>query len=196
MMEENILCYICYEHESTRNPYLKEPSPCSCKGSIVIHKKCFENILKTSHVCTICKTKYNSKYLPKRDGLELITEIDNNGDINEYTINANGDYHGEYIIKSQMGAIVFQAYYQYGLLNGLYRIWYYNGKLSEECTCKNNKIHGIYRAWHPTGQIMEYSFYVHGIKEGISKKWNPTGKLKCNYLYNKGEVFQFYNHVS
>ena len=64
-MEESIVCYICYEPDTENSSYLKEPPPCECKGSIVIHKQCFEEIIKTSRICSICKTKYkiNKNYL-------------------------------------------------------------------------------------------------------------------------------------
>ena len=186
-MEEGVVCYICYDPEIQNNTYIKEPPPCECKGSIVIHKKCFDEIIKTSRVCTICKTKYKIQYLPNRNGLELITEIAINGDITEYTIDINGNIQGEQIIKKQSGEIISKANYVDGLLHGKYKTWYLNGQLECECNCFRNRIEGDYRSWYENGQIMEHSYYINGLKDGMLKRWDVNGKLKHNRLYINGE---------
>jgi antitoxin component YwqK of YwqJK toxin-antitoxin module len=187
-MEDNIQCYICYEPETKNNSYLKEPPPCECKGSIVIHKDCLKNILKLSRVCTICKNKYKVQYLPNRNGLELITEVAINGDITEYTIDNEEDIQGECIIKKQSGQIISQSYYVNGVLHGKYKTWYLNGQLECECNCSMNRIEGKYESWYDNGQIMEHSMYVNGLKDGMSKVWDVNGKLKNNRLYANGEL--------
>jgi antitoxin component YwqK of YwqJK toxin-antitoxin module len=186
-MEEAILCYICYDPETEHNTYLKEPKPCDCKGSIVIHKNCLEDVLKTSRVCTICKTKYKLQYLPNKNGLELITKVKLNGDIVEYTVNEKEEIHGEYIVKKQSGQIVQQDNYMNGLSHGKYKTWYSNGQLECECNCFINRIEGEYKMWYENGQIMEHSFYLNGLKDGISKEWDMNGELIHNRLYIEGE---------
>ncbi len=187
-MEESILCYICYDSETAENPYLKEPQPCTCKGSIMIHKNCLDTVLKSSRVCSICKNKYNVKYLPNKNGLELITETAINGDITEYTITEEGDRHGEYIVKKSTGELISQSFYVCGLLDGPYKTWYYNGQLECECTCVNNKIHGPYKSWYENGLLMEEATYNNGVKDGLCKKYNNNGKLVTKRNYQNGEV--------
>jgi antitoxin component YwqK of YwqJK toxin-antitoxin module len=191
-MEEAVCCYICYEFETDTNQYLKEPSPCKCKGSIMIHKNCFEDIITKSRVCSICKTKYNMVYLPNRNGLELITEVAINGDITEYTIDLTGDIQGEHIVKKQSGEIISNSQYMNGLLHGKYQTWYLNGQLECECACLRNKIEGEYKSWYENGILMEQSFYVNGLKEGVSKYWDMNGNMKYTRVYVGGEV-QFPN---
>jgi antitoxin component YwqK of YwqJK toxin-antitoxin module len=186
-MEESVVCYICYDPETDDNTYLKEPSPCECKGSIVIHQGCLKNILKTSRICSICKTKYKLQYLPNRNGLELITEVAINGDITEYTVDPTGNIQGEQIVKKQTGEIISRADYVNGLLHGKYKTWYLNGQLECECTCFRNKIEGEYKMWYENGQIMEHSVYVNGLKDGMSKDWAINGELVHNRLYVNGE---------
>jgi antitoxin component YwqK of YwqJK toxin-antitoxin module len=186
-MEESVVCYICYEPETKNNSYLKEPPPCECKGSIVIHKQCFDEIIKTSRVCSICRTKYKIQYLPNRNGLELITEVAINGDITEYTIDEEGDKQGLYTVKKQSGEIISESNYLNGLLHGKYKSWYLNGQLECECNCFRNKIEGEYKSWYENGQLMEHSFYVEGLKDGMSKQWDINGKMKHNRVYIKGE---------
>lgn len=186
-MEENVVCYICYDPESPDNKYLKDPVPCECKGSIILHKNCLHTILKTSRVCSICKTKYKLQYLPNRNGLELITEVAINGDITEYTIDSRGDIQGEHLVKKQSGEIISQTHYMNGLLHGKYKTFYLNGQLECEAYCIRNRIEGEYKSWYENGQIMEHSFYVDGLKDGISKQWDMNGELRHNRLYIKGE---------
>jgi antitoxin component YwqK of YwqJK toxin-antitoxin module len=186
-MEEGVVCYICYDPETEDNSYIKEPPPCECKGSIVIHKDCLQNILTKSRVCTICKTKYKLQYLPNRNGLELNTEVAINGDITEYTINSNGDIQGEYIVRKQTGEVISRSHYVNGQLHGEYKSWYLNGQLECECYCFRNRIEGVYQSWYENGQIMELSIYENGLKDGICKQWNMNGEMKHNVLYVKGE---------
>jgi antitoxin component YwqK of YwqJK toxin-antitoxin module len=185
-MEDNINCYICYETESDKHKFIKDPLPCNCKGSILIHTQCFDKIIKTSRICSICKTKYKLEYLPNRNGLELIIKVEPNGNITEYTVNKEGEKHGLHIVKKKTSEIE-KAEYINGLLHGKYRTWYVNGQLECECTCIRNRIEGEYRMWYENGQIMEHSFYVDGLKDGVSKEWDINGILKHNRIYIKGE---------
>jgi antitoxin component YwqK of YwqJK toxin-antitoxin module len=187
-MEDIISCYICYEQENENNCYLKEPQPCECKGSIMIHKNCFKEVLKSSRSCTICKTKYKLQYLPNKNGLELITEEAINGDISEYTINANNAIEGEYIIKKQTGEIISKTNYVDGLMHGEYRTWYENGQLECQCTIINNRIDGIYKTWYDNGIQMEESFYKDGLKDGTLKRWYSDGKQTITRVYKNGEI--------
>jgi antitoxin component YwqK of YwqJK toxin-antitoxin module len=187
-MEENILCYICYDPETKNNSYLKAPPPCECKGSIVIHKHCFDQVIKKSRICSICKTKYKLEYLPNRDGLELITEVSINGDITEYTIDKEGDIQGEHTIKKQTGELIARSMYKNGLLDGEYKTWYSNGQLECVCYCERNKINGIYKAWYENGVMMEETEYKNGLKDGICSKWDKEGKLIMALNYVNGEM--------
>ena len=188
-MEECMVCYICYDPETENNRYIKEPPPCECKGSIVIHQGCLQNILKTSRICTICKTKYKLQYLPTHNGLEIITKVAINGDITDYTINEEGNKQGQEIIKKKSGEIISQSNYVNGLLHGSYKTWYLNGQLECECNCFRNRIEGEYKSWYENGQIMEHSYYVDGLKDGMSKQWDMNGEMGNNRLYIKGECY-------
>ena len=187
-MEENILCYLCYDNETEENPYLKEPPPCECKGSIVIHKGCLEEVLKASRVCSICKTKYKLYYLPNRNGLELVIETAINGDITEYTVDASGDIQGEHIVKKQTGELISKCYYKNGLLDGEYMTWYSSGQIECICHCEKNKITGIYRAWYENGVMMEETLYKDGAKHGLCKRWDKEGNLIISRHYINGEL--------
>lgn len=187
-MEEKVLCYLCYDEESEANPYLKEPPPCECKGSIVIHSNCLQEVLKTSRVCTICKTKYKLHYLPNRNGLELVTEVAINGDITEYTIDRLGNIQGEHIVKKQTGELISQCHYKDNLLDGEYKTWYADGQIECICNCVRNKIHGLYQAWYNNGTMMEETLYKEGVKHGLCKRWDKEGNLIITRHYINGEL--------
>lgn len=185
-MEEDILCYICYEPETKENSYVKEPSPCICKGSILIHKKCLQKLVQKSRICSICKTKYKVQYLPNINGLELITEVAPNGDTIQYTVNETGKKHGINTERKQSGEIVSRTNYENGLLNGDYKTWYLNGQLECHCYCLQNRIEGEFKSWYQNGRLQEQSFYKDGLKDGLYKKWDINGKKIENALYVNG----------
>jgi len=187
-MEESVVCYICYEPETKNSSYLKEPPPCECKGSIVIHKQCFDEVIKTSRICSICKTKYKVQYLPNRNGLEVITEVSINGDITEYTVDKDGDIQGEHTVRKQTGELISRSMYKNGLLHGEYKTWYENGQLECHCYCFKNKIEGEYKSWYDNGKIMEQSVYKDGAKDGLVKRWDINGKLVQSKVYIRGQL--------
>ena len=185
---ETETCYICYNPETEQNTFVKNPLPCSCRGSILIHTECFKELLKTSRNCSICKNKYNTYYLPNKNGLELITDVSENGYVREYTVNTNGCKEGEEIILNPSGEICSKSVYTNGLLNGLYQTWHSNGRLEYQCHCINNRLEGILSRWYENGQIAEQSNYRDGLKEGESILWNKTGSMRKSIQYKNGAI--------
>jgi antitoxin component YwqK of YwqJK toxin-antitoxin module len=174
-MKDSYLCYICYDHEKEDDLFATEPSPCTCKGSLVIHQKCLNNIIKTSRVCSICKTRYNINYLPQKDGKELVMEITNLGHRVEYTVNEHGEKHGTYTVKNMDGQTILLHSYINGLMDGPFVEYYDNGQIKSICKCKNNKIDGEYCEWYRNGIIKEESIYKNGKKHGACVEWTMKG---------------------
>ena len=189
-MEESILCYICYENESKENPYASEPNPCPCKGSIVIHTKCLENVIKTSRNCSICKSKYNLKYLPQKDGRELIIETAEYGKRIEYTVNERSEKHGSYVIKNSNGRTVLLHSYINGIMEGPYVEYYQNGQIKSVCKCRNNRIEGEFCEWDKDGNVLEESIYKDGKKHGECVQWVREGWCRVGKTLNyiEGEL--------
>lgn len=186
-MSESITCYICFELDSPDNPYTENPAACKCKGSIVIHKSCLDSLVKNSRKCGICKSKYNLHYLPNKDGLELVTEVEINGDIAEYTVDEDEEYHGEYTVKKSTGELITRCNYNHGELNGEYVSWYKNGQMECKCNCVNNRIEGIYNAWYENGKMKECSVYKNGLKDGLLTLWDENGNRIWSRSYMRGE---------
>jgi antitoxin component YwqK of YwqJK toxin-antitoxin module len=195
-MEDTIQCYICYENESKNNPYAAEPKPCICKGSIVIHKSCLENVLKTSRNCSICKCKYNLKYLPQKDGRELIISTSEYGERIEYTINERGEKHGSYTVKNTFGRTVLLQSYINGVMEGPYVEYYQNGQIKSVCKCRNNRIEGEFCEWYEDGSILEESNYKDGKKHGECIQWVRDGYVRTaitsNYVEGEMQVEEEY----
>lgn len=174
-MDDTIQCYICYENESKNNPYVVEPKPCICKGSIVIHTECLKNVLHTSRNCSICKSKYNLKYLPQKDGRELIMDTSESGNRIEYTINERGEKHGSYIVKNADGRTILLHSYINGIMEGPYVEYYPNGQIKSVCKCRKNRIEGEFCEWDTNGNIVEESNYKDGQKHGECIQWINEG---------------------
>lgn len=53
-------CYVCYETATSSNPFFST-NPCQCKGTVRLHKSCFEKLRQTcGETCGICKSKYKN----------------------------------------------------------------------------------------------------------------------------------------
>jgi antitoxin component YwqK of YwqJK toxin-antitoxin module len=189
-MEEQILCYICFDKETEQNPYANNPRPCSCKGSIKIHRSCLDIILDNCRICTICKNRYNKEYLPTKDGREVIINRNDRGEIEEYTVNERGEKHGSYTFKDEYGQTLVYHSYIDGLMEGPYIEYYPNGRMKFVCRCKNNMIEGEYCEWYEDGSIKEESIYKNGRKDGESIEWSRKGAIRVasKKYYVEGEL--------
>lgn len=182
-MEDQIVCYICYDNEANDNKYASNPRPCQCKGSIQIHLRCLNQIIKSDRKCSICKCRYNIKYLPQKDGRELIIRQTNSGYTEEYTVNENGEKHGSYTLKNKDGQTLVYHSYIGGIMEGPYIEYFRNGQIKSVCKCRNNMIEGEFTEFYEDGTIKEESYYVNGRKHGECIKWKRSGYIRESKLY-------------
>jgi antitoxin component YwqK of YwqJK toxin-antitoxin module len=189
-MEDQIVCYICYDSETNDNKYVSNPRPCQCKGSIQIHLRCLNQIIKTDRKCSICKCRYNIKYLPQKDGRELIIRQTNSGYIEEYTIDENGQKHGSYTLKNKDGQTLVYHSYIGGIMEGPFLEYFTNGQMKSVCKCRNNRLEGEFTEFYEDGSIREESYYVNGRKHGNCIKWKRSGYIResITYHYENGEL--------
>ena len=187
-MEDQIVCYICYDSETNDNKYVSNPRPCQCKGSIQIHLRCLNQIIKTDRKCSICKCRYNIKYLPQKDGRELIIRQTSSGYIEEYTVNGAGQKYGSYTLKNSDGQTLVYHSYIDDVMSGPFLEYFTNGQIKSVCKCKNNRIEGEFTEFYEDGSIREESYYVNGRKQGQSIRWVNKGYMKVAYkrTYNDG----------
>ena len=169
MAEEPPLCYICYDTETTENPYASNPRPCACKGSIVIHLSCLEACVKRSKTCGTCKRPFHALYhdIPKYRasllGLKQKTEFTSSTK-SVYTIDKHGKKHGTYTQYNEEGIKIKDAYY------------------------KADKLHGHLRTYYETGELMSHASYHEGSLHGINRRYSPDGKVTYEGSYNDNKL--------
>jgi hypothetical protein len=185
------LCYICYESHTAENPFALSPPPCRCIGSIVIHTKCLNKVIKKTRHCSICKAKYSLHYLPQRHGLELIIELLDYGRQLEYTVNQSGEKHGTSIIKNRDGSVISKYSYIDGLLNGPFIEYYWNGHMKCLGEYKDGLQNGDYSEWYEDGSLQEESKYVNGVKHGLCIYYMKDGYVTVSNMVNyiNGEAY-------
>ena len=186
------VCYMCYDCESATNPYASNPLPCDCKGSLLIHESCLKDIIsKNIHDCTICKAKYNKKYLPKRNGLDVIIQKLKSGGTIEYTVNSSGKRHGLYIMRDEDNKTLVKYYYKDGAMDGVYIDYYKeNGQIRSIGYFVNNTLQGSCTEWNMDGSLKEESIYIGGVKHGLCTRWENEGfmRTKIEENYVNGEL--------
>lgn len=71
--------------------------------------------------------------------------------------------------------------------NGVYRSWWYTGKLREEGEFRNGKRVGTWRLWFETGtQRREEHFSSEGVQDGLVREWYANGVLATEMTLNHG----------
>lgn len=166
------ICYVCYEEGTAENDLL-DPNPCSCKGSIHIHRLCLIELMKTSNTCSICKTRYVN---PEFAGYtcRMIPYSDSRTEIYRqlyefYKTDEEGRLHGTYKLA---------AFFNYR--NGTSKHF-----LIEESNYKHGALHGLSRHWDydahyctPGGHYPKYELtYVDGVVDGPFKEYEYRSSL-------------------
>jgi antitoxin component YwqK of YwqJK toxin-antitoxin module len=121
----------------------------------------------------------------------------------------NNTYIGEWLFYYQSGMLQAKGVYvgsngerkgSTGVPNsereGLWRLWYENGQLSQEGNYLNGKAEGLWRLWHENGQLSLEGNYLNGKAEGLYRLWHENGQLseEGNYLNGKVEgLWRFWN---
>ena len=62
-------------------------------------------------------------------------------------------------------------------LSTVFKRWYENGRLKEECCCKNGEQDGAYKWWFANGQLGSECYYKNGELDGAYKRWRENGQL-------------------
>ncbi len=72
-----------------------------------------------------------------------------------------------------------------GNLHGLYRCYYTNGKLKEECSYNHGLFHGLMRSWHPHEKLEYNGEFYNGKHVGVHQEWHPNGTMRSSIEYNQ-----------
>ena len=212
-------CYICFEPENKGSKDLTfvKTNICKCKGSLHLHKACYDKLLETTNVCGICKERYKIELIFVNGLAEVIEKT--LGQRSVYTVDKFLQKQGIYRVYLENTNIfnntkVYQLHIEKNYLNnklqGKYKEYYksnvsnYNtnilpsttGSLYLEATFKEDKIHGICRYYYKQSypynifklKICEELMYNTGLLDGTCQEYFENGKIACVKNY-KNDIF-------
>lgn len=70
-----------------------------------------------------------------------------------------------------------------GKLEGTFKLWDTNGRLTEESQYKNNILDGVQKNFYTNGSVKNEITYVDGKKNGLTKNWYQDGKQSSETEY-------------
>jgi hypothetical protein len=86
-----------------------------------------------------------------------------------------------------MGKLRIEANYNKGSLQGYFRCWYENGNIDAEGNYHNGqRWDGIHRSWYENGQLSSERNYKDGLGHGLTKGWYPDGRLWEEIYFIRG----------
>jgi uncharacterized protein len=84
--------------------------------------------------------------------------------------------------------IVAELYENKKLKDGVYKVYYRNGKLKKIVTKKDNTDNGPFSFYYDNGQLNDTCNYVNGKIEGQYLSYYESGKLQSKHNYKNGKV--------
>lgn len=101
----------------------------------------------------------------------------------------NGLEHGEWRKWYPQHQLRESRFFKNGKKEGVYTIYWENGKKQLEYHFLNDEYEGICREWNEAGRLTKEMQYVKGHEEGSQKWWYDNGKIKANYVIINGRRF-------
>jgi antitoxin component YwqK of YwqJK toxin-antitoxin module len=101
----------------------------------------------------------------------------------------NGLENGEWIKWYPKHQLRESRFFKSGKKEGVYTIYWENGKKQLEYHFLNDEYEGICREWNAEGRLTKEMNYVKGHEEGSQKWWYDNGKIKANYVIINGRRF-------
>lgn len=88
------------------------------------------------------------------------------------------------------------SYNAEGKRNGIYKVYYKDGKSKEEIGYLNGRIEGMLKAYYESGKIWYEVPYKKGKKEGTVKTYHKNGKVKKEVVYEAGKAIRGYCYMT
>ncbi len=169
-MCDSASCILCLE-----GGVLMEPSPCMCRGSLGIHVECLQEIQKSRHTCSVCRTHYRVWM----DGSHEVMY----GDKRVRFTTVAGRKEGEFLEYDEDGMLLKRCYFRAGVLHGPYVVYHGDGltPMVEFMYVEGVK-EGILREYNEDGVLVGEETYVGGVKEGIVRSFFDDGELMEVYV--------------
>ncbi len=199
-MCESASCILCLEGGE-----LMDPSPCMCRGSLGIHVECLQQIQKSRHTCSVCRSHYRvwmdglhevmygekavrfTTVAGRKEGEFL--EYDAEGMLLKRCYFRGGVLHGPYVVYHGDGLTpMVECMYVEGVKEGKLREYDEDGGLISEETYVNDMKEGIVRTFFDGGALMEMYACVGGLKHGACLLYGESGEVISRLHYRNGEL--------
>lgn len=148
----------------------------------------------TSHIPAVT-INITSKALKKENGIYLLNERPFSGHVLEYykgkkiksiTPVYNGMLHGITRTFYSDGKLKDARSYRENKSYGRHYGFWENGKLKFDFTYYNNKLEGEQKQWYENGQLYLRLHYKNDSETGMQQGWRQNGKLFANYEVKDG----------
>ena len=122
----------------------------------------------------------------KRNGITM--QFNRKGKISNVEHYKNNKLDGlVYIYSPTSSRLLKEQHYTDGLLTGLYRNFYDNGKIQEEAFYLDNQKHGPSKWFNRNGRLIAAYFYNHGLFEGTQRTYYDNDTLATIAFYKNNE---------
>ncbi len=78
--------------------------------------------------------------------------------------------------------------------DGITKTYYENGALMDEATYKGGKLNGPYKRYFANGQLWQDLNYVDNKRDGREKTYDERGKLSADELYSNGQMVSYVHY--
>lgn len=117
-----------------------------------------------------------------KHGKETLYYLD--GALAQVAFYVDGKREGLYQIFSQRGVLIYEAYYNGGVLHGLCRLFdVKNGSLRSEMNFVYGTQEGEMKIYDTSGALWHSIEYKNGKKNGIAKEFDENGKIVREVIY-------------
>lgn len=191
-VDDEILCYICYDEATPANPFMA-PSPCVCRGSLHLHRTCYNRLLELAAAegkpanCSICKTRFTQAAAAASAAYIDFDETDENGIRRKGTRNSlTGAYDGLLCAYHSNGEHWFTVEYTNGVRDGPYMEWYEDGTDQIMGSFRAGELDGPYKEFWSNGKLRMETIYNNGEHDSSYLEYTDTGILITYYEYDNG----------
>ncbi len=95
--------------------------------------------------------------------------------------------------NEKKGTNLKEEYFQNnGSKEGIYKYYWYNGILKNECNYIDGKLNGSYKEYYEDGELRIECNYIDDKEHGIYKEYLYDGKLIINEIYIDGKLIGSY----
>jgi len=123
---------------------------------------------------------------------KVINEYYESGKLKEqYAVISDTLKNGEYRSFFENGNVRYQANYTLGKQNGLVRLWYEQGNLSDSFYVKDDRMDGSFVAYYETGELLYRGTFIDDSKMYGHTRLSTDGKVVQHEYYYPGDTLMY-----